>query len=486
MATMPRRAGAARIRATARAVPPTLLSAGAIAVLALLARLVYGAGAIGYDASFALVWGREIAHGQMPEFRSAVAPTPHPLANLVSALLSPLGDHAPAVVLAISFVSIAALVWFGGKLGARLFNPAVGVLFGLLLFTRPALANETLQALVDIPFLALVAAAAAGVAGGARPRYVLVLLALAGLLRPEGWPLAILYAAWCWRKADGRERVELAVLAFAAPLIWFGFDAVVTGDPLYSLHGTQTLAADLARPRGTGSALVDTPSYLRSLIQPAVAWLGLIGCIAGLMLLYERALVPAAIAGVGLVGFIVLGFAGLPVLTRYLFVPACILTLFAAVATSGWLSLPAGPSRRWWSYASALAALALLLSIPSTHDAIHASDGFLAQRQGVYAELHTLVRSPAGRRAIGACGRVVVPEHRPVPLVAYWLGRKPSAIGQDPTKLGANSAYFAFANAAVAQTLSLDPTDPIPPTTRPAGFHTAARTANWRLFVNCR
>ncbi len=481
-ATAPGRTG---LLVRAAAIPAAVRSGLAVLVLAGLGRLLYGGGAIGYDASFALVWGRQIAHGSLPQFKSPVAPTPHPLANIASAPLSLLGDHAFAAVLALSFLSLAALTWFGFELGSRLFHPAVGALFALLLFTRPALVNETLQALIDIPFLALVAAAAAGVVAGARPRYVLVLLLLGGLLRPEGWPLALLYGAYCWRGADTRGRAELVALALAAPVIWFTFDAIVTGDPLYSLHGTQSLAANLDRPVGTHSALVATPQYLRNLLETGVAWLGLAGCLGALWVVHERALGPAAIAGAGLAGFIVLGSAGLPVLTRYLLVPACILALFAAVAALGWLSIGPGEERRWWSYVGVLAGIVLLVTVPVTVDGLRKNRTFLGQRAAVQRQLHALVRSGPGRAAVARCRRVVAPEHRPVPLLAYWLGRKPGAIGQDPAHLRQGDAYFAFTSAVAAQRLSLSSQDQASSAPPPPGFRQVAGNASWRLLEDC-
>src|ERR1044072_3695347 len=64
------------------------------AALAALAGLLYGKGHLGYDASWALVWGEQIASGHVPRFQAPGAPTPHPLANIATALLAPLGGTA--------------------------------------------------------------------------------------------------------------------------------------------------------------------------------------------------------------------------------------------------------------------------------------------------------------------------------------------------------------------------------------------------------
>ena len=86
---------------------------------------------------------------------------------------------------------------------------------------------------------------------------VLVLLALAGLLRPEAWVLAGLYWLYLWPAATTGERVRTAALVVAAPLIWAGTDWIVTGDPLHSLHGTAALAEEADRRR----SLEDVPYW---------------------------------------------------------------------------------------------------------------------------------------------------------------------------------------------------------------------------------
>jgi hypothetical protein len=458
---------------------------GAVALLAAAIRLVYGRGAIGYDTSFALVWGRQLAHGQSPEFQSAVAPTPHPLANLVSAPLSVLGDHAMDAWILLTIVAFASLAWFAYKLGERLFHPAVGILFAAIVLTRPSLANETLQAIVDIPFLALIVAAGWVAASRQRPLLVLTLLSFAGLLRPEGWPLAALFLVLVWRDLPTERRAAAVALAVSAPVLWMAFDLAVTGDPLYSLHGTQQLAADLDRPRGAHSALVAAPQYLRVILGAPIAWLGLAGCVAGLLLIYDAALGAAAVAGLGLIGFLVLGVAGLPILPRYLLVPGVALALFAAVAALGWLALPEDSrERKPWMAAGAAVAVLLVALVPSTVRDISDLRKFMDSRRGVQLQLRSLVRSPAGSAAIKACPHLSAPEHRPVPLLAYWLGRKPSEIPQESVVRRRGTAFLAYSSTQAAQRLSLSSNvQSLPPV--PRGLVPAARNESWRIYASC-
>ena len=82
-----------------------------------------------------------------------------------------------------------------------------------------------------------------------RPRRgwpVLVLLGLAGLLRPEAWLYAGAYWLWLFPARDWPDRLKLLALAAAAPVIWALSDLVITGDLLWSFHGTHDLAARFA------------------------------------------------------------------------------------------------------------------------------------------------------------------------------------------------------------------------------------------------
>ena len=452
---------------------------GVVALLTAALWLTFGPGAIGYDASFALVWGEQLAGGELPDFETDIAPTPHPLANLVSAALSLLGDAALDAFLVITFASLALLGLFAYLLGERLFAPAVGVLFAAILITRPLLVNETQQALIDIPFLALTAAAAWVAAGRGRPLAVLVLLTLAGLLRPEAWPLALVYALIVRRGAA-------VALALAAPVLWALFDLVVTGDPLHSLHGTRELAAELGRLRSAESALTAAPEFLELILKAPVAWLGLAGCLAGLWFLYERSLAAAVVGGLGLGGFIVLGAAGLPVLTRYLLVPAAVLALFAAVAVLGWLALPAdAPQRRPWMAAGALAAVLMLVSVPGTIDDNRAQASFMDGRREVQDGLLEIIRGPGGRELVERCETIATVDPRPAPLIAYWLDRAPDAV---PTRRLARVPGMAFATYAsedAGRKLSLN-SEPVPvPAAAPPGMRPAARNRHWVLYESC-
>src|ERR1044072_2649396 len=119
--------GAAHAGYRLRRAPSGVLAIGrrtraGFAVLALTAivRLLYGAPHAGYDAWFALVWGRELAHGQLPTLDASIAPTPHPLANAARAALSVLGPDAPQAVALSSVLAFACAGVAAYALGRRL------------------------------------------------------------------------------------------------------------------------------------------------------------------------------------------------------------------------------------------------------------------------------------------------------------------------------------------------------------------------------
>ena len=63
-------------------------------LLGLVAWALVGRGLVNYDTLYALVWGRDLTHGTLPDYDVSLAPTPHPLATLAGAVLSLLGAQA--------------------------------------------------------------------------------------------------------------------------------------------------------------------------------------------------------------------------------------------------------------------------------------------------------------------------------------------------------------------------------------------------------
>src|SRR5438445_5738939 len=87
--------------------PARALEAGCVVALAALLRVIAGVGFVNYDTLYALAWGGQLAHGHTPAYDVPVAPTPHPLLELLGVILSPLGPGtARDVAIALAFLAL--------------------------------------------------------------------------------------------------------------------------------------------------------------------------------------------------------------------------------------------------------------------------------------------------------------------------------------------------------------------------------------------
>jgi hypothetical protein len=211
-----------------------------------------------------LAWGEELRAGGLPTAENALT-TPHPVPIVLMALLG--GIVSPLATWAALTAAALAAVVAGATLVAWRAAGAPGVAVALLAL---ALAGGIWSAgpLRGIDWLA---AGAIGLALAVPPHRVrarLVLLVLAGLVRPEAWllpPLLVL--------AGDRRAVRPAITwGLAAPALWAVFDGVLLGDPLLAFHRTDALAG-IAAP---GPGLVGLVELVFSAAGPGllVAWLG--------------------------------------------------------------------------------------------------------------------------------------------------------------------------------------------------------------------
>src|SRR3954468_13846884 len=323
-----------------------LRGAAGIGALALLLWIVWGHGFAHYDALYSLVWGRELADGHGPSYDVSLAPTPHPLANLFGMALSPLSPRAGEdALVVVAFLALGAVGWLVYALAASWFGVAAGVLAALLFLTREPVLSYGTRAYVDLPYLALVLGALLAVE---RRRTPFVLLALAGLLRPEAWLFSAALLVW-------RRDWALLPLAAAAPVLWLAGDLIATGDPLHSLTGTRENVETLGRKTG----LVNIPLYLPRRIgetvrEPVLAGAA-VGAALSLWLIPRRARLPAAAGLLAVAAFCVLAIAGLPIITRCTFAVDAILAAFCGAGAFGWLVLQRDhPWRTRWAIAGAV------------------------------------------------------------------------------------------------------------------------------------
>src|SRR3954466_2985990 len=217
----------------------------AAALIGALVFAWFGHAFLNYDTFYALVWGSDLAHGRTPDYTVPVGPTPHPLAQLVGIVLSPLGAGAEDAMLAIGLLALGMLVVGVFRLGQELFGVWAGLLAAAIIVTRVPILSYGIRGYVSLPTVAFVVwALVLEVRKPYRGTPVLILFGLAGLLRPEAWLYGAAYWFWLVTTAPDRDQIRRwTVLALAAPVIWLLSDLLITGDAFHSLSGTHDLAA---------------------------------------------------------------------------------------------------------------------------------------------------------------------------------------------------------------------------------------------------
>ncbi len=479
--------------------------AAGVLVGAAVLRLAAGPGLVNYDTLYTLVWGRQLAHGTLPDLDVAIAPTPHPLATLGAILLSPLsslqvdglhGELAATVAVGVAYVALALLGWVVFALGRAWFNTAAGALAAAIVLTRVPVLDFGARAYVDIPYLVLVLGAL--LVETRRPRSgapVLVLLGLAGLLRPEAWLFSAAYVAWLVapgvraaargqgpsRAAGWSDAAPLLVLAAAAPLLWALHDLALTGDALHSLTGTRDNAAELGRVTGIEHVPSTLPRRLGEILREPVLLAAAGGGLLALAWRRDRRVRLGAAGGVmAVVAFCVLAAAGLPIITRYLLLTATILAIFAGAGVFGWLDLLPGRERTWWARFAAGAIVALLVFLPGQVQRIGRLGDALSRQESIQGRLGDVVRGGV------PCEPLTVPNRRPIPLLALWLQRDPGSIGDAQARTPARGTYLVPHSAGVARDYILDKRDRDRAIPQPSKvFDVVRANSDWEISSRC-
>ena len=471
----------------------------AAVVAALLA--IFPLGFPNYDTIYALVWGRELAHGSGLDYGAALPPTPHPLADLLGLITTPLGQGAITVTMAIAYAALGLIGYLVYRLGALWFDRAIGFLAALIVLTRAPFLSNGIRAYVDLPYIALCLGAL--VIESRRPRAgwpVLGLLAAAGLLRPEAWLFSAAYFAWLALAVERAPRLRLrprgergagelawlAALAASAPLAWGLFDLITAGSLTYSFTGTRDTVETLERQTGAADLVLYGPRRLGEVLQ----WPGMIGAAGGIVLclalLRRRAVTGVAAVLLALGAFAVLACAGLAIIPRYTMLAAAVLAVFAAAALLGWRLLEPGAAwRRAWQAFAVLVALMFVAWGPNQYDLLKTVHTDLANQGRIERDLGDLADSDAFEPL---CLPISVPNHRAVPRLAFDLDVRPSRIVSSSEQRQPRRGYFLDpAGPFVIHNFILDPNDTSRFSSKvPPGFvRVAARNRSWRLYRRC-
>ena len=473
-----------------------------IAAAAALLWLIFPFGFPTYDTAYALLWGDELAHGARPDYSAPLPPTPHPLADLWGALLSPFGPNAAAdATTALAYLALGALGYLVYRLGALWFDRAVGVAAAAIVLTRFSYLSIGLLAYVDLPYLVLTLAAL--VLETRRPRAgwpVLVLLALAGLLRPEAALFSAAYLAYlllerdpqrgmlALRRRGGLERpqvIGLVLLAVSAPVAWGLFDLITAGDLTYSFTGTRETVRALHRPTGLVDLVLHGPRLLGEVLEWPAALGAAVGVPLCLAFLTRRSVTGAAALALALAAFAMLAIAGLAIISRYMLLAAALLAIFCAAALFAWRLLDTDhPWRRPWQLFAAALVVLFVIWIPRDFDQLLRAHTDFANRYRVADDLHDLVDSVAFRPA---CGPISVPNYRAVPWIASWLNLRPRQIVISAEQRQPRRGYLLqAANQFVVHNFLLDPADPHRLVIRvPPRFGLVRANESWKLYARC-
>jgi hypothetical protein len=444
---------------------------GGVVGIAVAARLLSGPLPLNYyDTAWALIWGREIDHGQLPSYHATGASTPHPLATALGALVAPLGTggawQAVGVIVFVAFGVLGVALYAAAR--AAFDSRLAGVLATSALLASPPFLSDALggSGLADLPATALVVSAAA--LELRRPRRgtaPLVLLALAGLLRPEAWGVSFAY--WCWLASAHparRELLRVTLIALAAPIIWAASDLVIGGSATYSLIHTQTGVQHELSSSNIADVPVAAARGLRELLGIPLLLLGCAGALGALVERQRSGLILLALLVLSLAEFAALGVLHLPLIERYLLDSSALLAAFFAYAlTSGRIAaLRRLHLHAPWLRSGSLIAAVAIAGYLGVVDITGLSRVPGEQRAAVHAEADLVSIAPQAQQLRRRCGALYVPPYAMISLTAYDLDLPTSAVGRIASQIprrglvltprtGPVSRYFALSGARSRQ-----------------------------------
>lgn len=470
--------------------PPMLKMGGVVAGALLLAAAsaLIVAPVPSYDPWAWLLWGREVAGG---ELSTREGPAFKPLPVAACAALSALGGAAPTAWVIVARAGALLAVYLGFRLGRRLAGGSVtaGVLaaVGVALCGRfPGYAANG----VETGSTLALGLAAAEAWRADRPRLALACGVGCALLRVEAWPFLLVAGIVLWRRRPEHRRL-LAGCAIAVPALWLVPELIGSGDMLRS--GSRARVPNPGQP-----ALADVPALasLREALAlplwPLVA--GAVACVVLPAARPARGVLAAGAAWVVLVAAMAqAGFSGEP---RYAVPGAALVAIAGAVglvaavraveertsrARVTWESASGKRARREWSgrgrssregLAFAIVCLAVLAAaVPRLADLPDLRRSQAWQRD-LAADLRDVIRAAGGREAVLACGRPYV-GHLRGPLLAYHLDIEKRLVGFEPEAPG------------VAFRSRLTPAHSVQPVIGPA-FAELARAGRWDVRAACR
>ena len=427
----------------------------------------------GYDPYGWLVWGYQLLHWNL---NLGGAPSWKPLPLLATAPFALFGHNALYLWMVLSVaVSFSGTV-FAARIAYRVVNrdgrhlwPAVvaALIAGLGMYGIQDNINGTLDPYLHYvlsvqsdPMIVSLVLAAIDFHMSGRRRWVIAMLVLAGLGRPEAWPILGLYSLWCWRhRPDMRWFIGISLVLLV--VLWFGVPWITNGRPLLAGDLAQGSPRELHQNKIIGTidrfkTLNLWPVWLVALA--AVAWAGVrwrrlragmpdgAGEPGGTAQpagaepeAADRLLVLGLAAGVLIWLVVEIAFAihGWPAVPRYIFEPAVVVVLLAGIGF-GWL-LTEIPLRLGMPRAAGivLAAALFVCLIPAGITRLRREHKDLHDQQARTTEINklsTYIAGLGGPARIEACGGALVNVEY-VSVMAFDLNQSTGHVAYQPRKV---------------------------------------------------
>jgi hypothetical protein len=299
------------------------------------------------------VWGQAIAAGRRPSLEYLLT-APKPLAYLLGLIATPFRPgYGIAVVIGMFGAGLVAAIAVAVRRQAGFVG--VPIALGFLAWTTGFRYN-TQRASVD-----LVSAAMVIVALSVRGRWRIGLLVVAGLVRPEIWPVIAL-AGYLEARGPRWRRFALGgVAGVIAPALWALTDIAANGRPFMFLvvardDGTFKGSTTIPNLNGAVSRFYDALSGNIGLLGVA---LGVAGLIVHTIRSYRSGTLdvfPIAAAAIIAVGVADELAQGLPAYPRYTTSVAALL-----IVGIGWLAEPIGQRTNGWRAGASATGLSVLM-----------------------------------------------------------------------------------------------------------------------------
>ena len=358
---------------------------------------------LGYDAWAWTVWGRQLAH---LDLATTAGPSFKPLPVLALAPLSLLGDATPVVWMGLMRAAAVLSLVLAYRVGARLAGPLAGAVAALSLALSADLYRTSLLGSAE-PVLIALTLGAVDRHMAERRDWALVLVGLAGLIRPEAWVLLGLYGAYVWVREPALRPLAVAAVVLA-PALWLGLDWIGSGNPLHA-SSTATSATEGSAANASVPALEVVRRAADAVIVPTLV-LAAVGIVAAARRRDRAALSLAALALGWIAVVAIMAEVGFTGTRRYLAAPAAALCVLAGVGFA-WLLDAVHERRARIAVACAIAAVSLVPALlRAREDARMLS---VARSQADQRdELRRAVDRAGGRAAVLRAGR---------PAINPWL-----------------------------------------------------------------